>query len=54
MEKRKDPSDTFGKGRKVEMTFGRLVKKLASGDESLYMTTQQVRGAASYHSTCCI
>ncbi|MEW5320072.1 MAG: hypothetical protein WDW38_011175 [Sanguina aurantia] len=49
VEKRKDPSDTFGRGRKVEMTFGRLVKRLAGGDESLYMTTQQVPVALDGH-----
>lgn len=51
VEKRKDPCDTFGRGRKVEMTFGRLVKKLAGGDESLYMTTQQVGGQMAHKAT---
>eukprot|EP01062_Namystynia_karyoxenos_P045253 TRINITY_DN33586_c0_g1_i1.p1 TRINITY_DN33586_c0_g1~~TRINITY_DN33586_c0_g1_i1.p1 ORF type:complete len:489 (+),score=90.67 TRINITY_DN33586_c0_g1_i1:72-1538(+) len=30
----------FGRGRKVRMDFGEVVRRLAGGDESLYVTTQ--------------
>lgn len=32
----------FGKGHKVHMTFGELVQQLERGDDSLYLTTQEV------------
>lgn len=33
----------FGKGHKVHMTFGELVQQLQQGNDSLYLTTQEVR-----------
>lgn len=39
----KSGDEAFGKGRKVHMTFGELVQQLEQGNDSLYLTTQEVR-----------
>ena len=38
----KSGDEAFGKGRKVHMTFGELVQQLEQGNDSLYLTTQEV------------
>ena len=43
VEQRSGSKDSFGKGRKVNMAFGQLVQQLQDGNDSLYMTTQEVR-----------
>ena len=35
-------SGSFGKGRKMPMSFGKFCKQLQGGDESLYLSSQQV------------
>ena len=42
MEKREGVKEGFGRGRKQRMRFGELLDRLAAGDDSLYLTTQQV------------
>lgn len=39
----KSGDEAFGKGRKVHITFGELVQQLEQGNDSLYLTTQEVR-----------
>lgn len=38
----KSGDEAFGKGRKVHMTFGEFVQQLEQGNDSLYLTTQEV------------
>lgn len=42
VEQKLESSEGFGKGRKVHMTFGQLVQQLHKGNDSLYLTTQEV------------
>ena len=42
VEQKLKSSEGFGKGRKVHMTFGQLVQQLHKGNNSLYLTTQEV------------
>ena len=42
VEQKGGSSEDFGKGRKIHMTFGQLVQQLHSGNDSLYLTTQEV------------
>ena len=44
VEKRRDVHDTFGKGHRVSMRFGDLLKLLKSGDTTHYLTTQEGSG----------
>lgn len=40
VEVREDAAQRFGRGRKVRMPLRRLLERIAGGDTSLYMTTQ--------------
>jgi len=42
VEQKLKSNEEFGKGRKVHMTFGQLVQQLHKGNDSLYLTTQEV------------
>lgn len=42
VETRKDANGSFGLGRQRNMTFGRFLDRLAEGDTTLYLTTQEV------------
>ncbi|GAB4814761.1 hypothetical protein N2152v2_001807 [Parachlorella kessleri] len=42
VEERHSEEDGYGKGRKTRMTFGECLRRLAAGDSTLYLTTQQV------------
>ena len=42
VEQKSGDHEAFGKGRKVHMTFGELVQQLEQGNDSLYLTTQEV------------
>jgi len=42
VEQKLESSEGFGKGRKVHTTFGQLVQQLHKGNDSLYLTTQEV------------
>lgn len=48
VEKREGPSDRFGQGKEVDMTFGEFLEEFEAGNENLYLTTQ-VRRTLSYH-----
>lgn len=43
VEQKFGDNGAFGKGRKVHMTFGELVQQLQQGNDSLYLTTQEVQ-----------
>ena len=53
VEQKSGDHGAFGKGHKVHMTFGELVQQLEQGNDSLYLTTQEV-GISPGHSllTC--
>jgi hypothetical protein len=36
------PGEAFGKGKKVPQTFAQVVKQCRAGDDSHYLTTQEV------------
>ena len=42
VEQKAGDREAFGRGRKVHMTFGELVQQLQQGNDSLYLTTQEV------------
>ena len=42
VEQKSGDHEAFGKGHKVHMTFGELVQQLEQGNDSLYLTTQEV------------
>ena len=42
IEQRAASTDSFGKGKKVPMSFGDFCKRLQEGDDSLYLSSQQV------------
>ena len=42
VESRENSKGNFGLGYKRTMTFGTFLKRLAGGDTSLYLTTQEV------------
>lgn len=46
VEVRSSEQGVFGRGNKKDTTFGKLVAAMASGDTSLYLTTQDVAAAA--------
>ena len=39
----------YGRGRKQPMTFGSLLDRLASGDDSLYLSAQEVAAGSDGH-----
>lgn len=45
VEVRKGKSDQFGRDNKTEMSFAEFVGRVASGDDTLYLTTQAVKAA---------
>ena len=51
VEHRTTKSDTYGKGEatKLDMLFGDVLERVAGGDSSLYMTTQDVRPGPDGH-----
>lgn len=42
VEQRGSAGEGFGKGRKIELSFGEALRRMAGGDASLYLTTQHV------------
>ena len=42
VEHRSRAEDSFGKGKKIDMTFASFLKELEAGNENLYLTTQEV------------
>lgn len=44
VEKRDGPGGSYGQGRKQSMTLAQFLQRMAAGDDTLYLTTQQVRG----------
>lgn len=44
IEKRDGPGSSYGQGRKQSMTLAQFLQRMAAGDDTLYLTTQQVRG----------
>lgn len=46
VESRDDNNDTFGRGRRSPIPFGEVVRRLAAGDTTLYLTSQPVRPVA--------
>ena len=42
VEQKSSDLGAFGQGHKVHMTFGQLVQQLEQGNDSLYLTTQEV------------
>lgn len=44
IEKRDGPGGSYGQGRKQSMTLAQFLQRMAAGDDTLYLTTQQVRG----------
>lgn len=54
VEQKLSSSADFGKGRKVKMTFGQLVHQLHEGNDSLYLTTQEVSLTTSPCTQRCI
>ena len=48
VERRAGAQDSFGKGHKKRMRFGEFVRCAAAGDDSLYLSTQQVCSAMTY------
>lgn len=53
VEERKSTSEGFGKGRKVRMTFGECLRRMAAGDATLYLTTQKVASAVRIPAPAC-
>lgn len=44
VEERESQAEGYGKGTpKLRMSFGECLRRMASGDTSLYLTTQKVR-----------
>jgi len=41
VEHRKNIADTFGRGQKIAMPFGEVLRRVFSGDDTIYMTTQE-------------
>lgn len=42
VEQRGGAEEVFGKGRKIELSFGEALRRMGAGDASLYLTTQHV------------
>ena len=42
VEKRVDAKDKFGQGKEIPMTMGDLIRSLEQGDETLYLSTQDL------------
>lgn len=42
VEAREGPKGSYGAGRKMRMRFAAFLKRMPSGDDSLYLTTQEV------------
>ena len=47
VEQRATATEGFGQGRKVQMSFGEFVRRVAAGEELLYLSTQQVQTVVS-------
>ena len=43
VEKRDGPGGSYGQGRKQSMTLAQFLQRMAAGEDTLYLTTQQVR-----------
>jgi hypothetical protein len=48
VEKRDGPKGSYGQGRKVPMTFGAFLDRMAKKDDTLYLSTQQVGGPCKH------
>jgi len=49
VEKREGTDDSYGKGRKVQMTLRHFLDAISSGSDQLYLSTQEVGPAADGH-----
>jgi hypothetical protein len=47
VEKREGTNEGFGKGKKVPISFGEFLQRMDQGDDTLYLTTQEVCMALS-------
>lgn len=49
VEQRGSEAEGFGKGHKVPLPFGEMLRRMAGGDTSLYLTTQSVEMGPDGH-----
>jgi hypothetical protein len=47
VEHREDSKRGYGKGQKMRMSFGNFLERLAAGDDTVYLTTQEARTSAT-------
>lgn len=47
VEHREDSKKGYGKGQKMRMRFGNFLERLAVGDDTVYLTTQEASTSAT-------
>ena len=53
VEHRQQTWEGYGQGRKVHMTFGEFLMKMAAGDDLHYLSTQEVQDQTLSILLCC-